>query len=264
MAAPERRGTEIGAREPLQLVIAGATGNVGSALVRQFRALQPDGVKLRILPNSKHTNDARACGSVATDWPSTLRSVEAGSLFVDCTASADVAALYEDLLESGSRIVTANKRTGAGSATRWRALQAKARRRRLPLRYETTVGAGLPLLKTARDLALTGDRLLSLEAVLSATISFILAALQNGCDFSAAVSERTRGVSPSPIRWPTCRGADVAAKLLILRRELGIAVEADEVDVDPLARTADEIRSADATWRERAALATARAEILDR
>ena len=243
---------------PVELVIAGATGNVGSALVRQLRAIEPRGVRLRILANSRFTNDSRACSAVETDWPSTLSTVEAGSLFVDCTASTDVASLDERLLYTGIGVVTANKIAGSGDADHWRRLRRVAGRRALPLRYETTAGAALPILRTARELAATGDRLIALEAVLSGTISYLLGRLHDGIDFSAAVAEaQDRGFTePDPLIDLT--GRDVAAKLVIVLRELGIDIGLGDVRVEPLAANADEISSEDSLWRARAEHAATR------
>ena len=256
--APNRRGTEIGAKTTVKLVIAGATGNVGSALVRQLRELQPLGIRLRILANSRFTNDSRACSTAETDWPSTLRNVEAGSLFVDCTASADVAALYEQLLHKGIGVVTANKIAGAGDSDRWRRLRRVADRRALPLRYETTAGAALPILRTARELVTTGDRLIALDAVLSGTISYILGRLHDGIDFSAAVAEAQAKGFTEPDPLLDLSGRDVAAKLVILLRELGIDLDLDDVRIEPLAATAEEITSEDSLWHARAEHAATR------
>ncbi|MDP9191138.1 MAG: hypothetical protein M3P06_05490 [Acidobacteriota bacterium] len=257
-SAPEYDDSEIGERAPVELVIAGATGNVGSALVRQLRELQPRGVALRILANSRFTNDSRACGAVETDWPSTLRTVEAGSLFVDCTASTDVASLYERLLYTGIGVVTANKIAGSGDSDRWRRLRRVAIRRTLPLRYETTAGAALPILRTARELAASGDRLLSLDAVLSGTISYLLGRLHDGIDFSAAVAEaQAKGLTePDPL--VDLSGGDVAAKLVIVLRELGIDIDLEDVRIEPLAANADEISSEDSLWHARAQHAATR------
>ncbi|HEX2834689.1 MAG TPA: aspartate kinase [Thermoanaerobaculia bacterium] len=232
--APERRGTRIDAKKPTELVIAGATGNVGSALVRQLRALNSDVVRIRIVANSRVTNDARACGGFETDWASTLESIDPGSLFVDVTASAEVASLYEALLERGIGIVTANKLAGSGEGARWQRLRRIAARRRLPLRYETTVGAALPVLRTARELHATGDALLSLDAVLSGTLSYILARVSEGVTFFDAVLEAQEKGLTEPDPTIDLSGRDVAAKLVILLRELGVDISLADVEVTPL------------------------------
>jgi aspartate kinase len=232
--APERRGTSIDVKHPTDLVIAGATGNVGSALVRQLREVNAEGIRIRIVANSRITNDARACGGFETDWQSTLQTIERGSLFVDVTASADVAALYEQLLENGIGVITANKLAGSGDADRWNRLRRIATRRRVPLRYETTVGAALPVLRTARELHATGDRLRSLEAVLSGTLSYILTRVNEGAEFDDAVAEAKAKGLTEPDPAIDLSGRDVAAKLVILLRELGIDISLDDVDVEPL------------------------------
>jgi aspartate kinase len=232
--APERRGTRIDAKKPVELVIAGATGNVGSALVRQLRALDNDAIRIRILANSRVTNDARACGGFETNWDETLKTIDPGSFFVDVTASADVASLYDELLDRGIGIVTANKLAGSGDPARWTRLRRAATRRRLPLRYETTVGAALPVLRTARELHATGDRLLSLDAVLSGTLSYILARVNEGTTFFDAVLEAQEKGLTEPDPTVDLSGRDVAAKLVILLRELGIDISLSDVDVTPL------------------------------
>ncbi len=232
--APQRRGTRIDARKPTELIIAGATGNVGSALVRQLRALENDSIRIRIVANSRITNDARACGGFETNWRETLQTIEPGSLFVDVTASPEVATLYDELLDRGIGIVTANKLAGAGDEERWCRLRHIAAKRRVPLRYETTVGAALPVLRTARELHATGDRFLSLDAVLSGTLSYILTRVNEGAAFDDAVAEAQAKGLTEPDPAIDLSGRDVAAKLVILLRELGVSISLNDVDVTPL------------------------------
>ncbi|MGN6186751.1 MAG: aspartate kinase [Thermoanaerobaculia bacterium] len=232
--APQRRGTRIDARKRTELIIAGATGNVGSALVRQLRALENDSIRIRIVANSRITNDARACGGFETNWRETLQTIKPGSLFVDVTASAEVATLYDELLDRGIGIVTANKLAGAGDEERWCRLRHIAAKRRVPLRYETTVGAALPVLRTARELHATGDRFLSLDAVLSGTLSYILTRVNEGAAFDDAVAEAQAKGLTEPDPAIDLSGRDVAAKLVILLRELGVSISLNDVDVTPL------------------------------
>ncbi|MFP5246088.1 MAG: hypothetical protein ACLGH0_05295, partial [Thermoanaerobaculia bacterium] len=202
--APERSGTEIGTRPPVELVIAGATGKVGSALVRLLEEVRPEGVRLHVR------------GNTSTYWPEALAALHPPTLFVDCTASPFIASLYETLLERGVGIVTANKIAGAGP--QWHTLRRLARRRALPLRYETTVGAALPVLRTARELVATGDRLLALDAILSGTLSYILARVQEEVTFEEAVAEAHVQGLTEPDPRVDLSGRDVAAKLVILLR----------------------------------------------
>jgi aspartokinase len=260
--APDRPGTMIGGAPTVELFVAGATGNVGGALWRQIARL--DGIPLHVrgVANSRKTFVGDAASpevlaerGIPKDWTATLRSLEprggAQLLFVDCTPSDEVAALYAPLLERGIGVVTANKIAGAGPGRRWEELRSLASRRRLPLRYETTVGAALPILDTARSLAATGDRVIALDAVLSGTLSFVLGRLHEGLTFSDAVSEAVaRGLSePDPLA--DLSGEDVARKLVILLRDLGLGIERNEVCVEPLAATAREVAANDAVWRQR-------------
>lgn len=248
--APEKKGTDIGGPAKTDLIIAGATGRVGSALLRQLRALDPPDLRIRILANSRYTNDTRACSAVETDWSSTLRTLDPGSLFVDCTASAQVASLYETLVEQGVGVITANKLAGSGPEEDWSSLRRLAIRRRVPLRYETTAGAALPVLRTARDLAATGDRLHRIESVLSGTLSYILGRLHAGASFSEAVAEAQAHGFTEPDPRSDLSGLDVAAKLVILLREMAVEVELNDVTVEPLIID-------DATWAQRASRAQA-------
>jgi aspartokinase/homoserine dehydrogenase 1 len=145
-----------------------------------------------------------------------------------------VAALYGPLLERGIGIVTPNKIAMSGPLTIRDALLSSAREHDVPLLYETTVGAALPLLRTIRDLVATGDRVLSINGVLSGTLSYILGRLHAGVPFSAAVCEAFEGGLTEPDPTIDLSGTDVARKLLILIRESGVGIDVDRVLVEPL------------------------------
>ena len=108
-------------RQPssVELVIVGATGKVGRALVRQLRDAEPPGLRLRILANSRFTNDSRACSAVVTDWPSTLSTVDAGSIFIHfCENSVGISASASFswlLFRSSEKLRSGFSATGAGS-----------------------------------------------------------------------------------------------------------------------------------------------------
>lgn len=171
------------------------------------------------------------------DWPAIIRRFRGylgPKLFVDCSASAEIAAHYGELLENGIGIVTPNKLGLSGSQHGYRELQARAELLRLPFRYETTVGAALPLLGALADLRASGDRVLRIEAVLSGTLSFLFQRLNHGTPFSIAVSEARDEGYTEPHPAEDLKAQDSARKLLILMREAGIAWEPEDVKVKSL------------------------------
>lgn len=266
------------------LVIAGATGRVGSALCRQITALGPRAPRVIGVANSRRTilsprgvsAESLACAGHATEWSSALMRLGERDMrrviFVDCTASADVAALYPSILERGFGIATANKIASSSPLPQWKKIRATAERRGVPLLHETTVGAALPLLRTIRDLIATGDEILELQAVLSGTLSFVLGRLQNGASFSGAVSDAIDRGYTEPDPMIDLGGVDVARKLVILLREGGVDVDLSDLALEPLVppgvRHADHdsflnaVRELDAGWRDRAADAATRGERL--
>ena len=201
------------------------------------------------------------------DWPALIHrftAVPGPKLLVDCTASAEVAALYRECFGAGLGVVTANKLANSGSAALYRELQRAALAARLPYRYETTAGAALPLLASFADLKASGDPLRRLEAVLSGTLSFVFQRMNEGTAFSAAVREaRDQGYSePHPME--DLKARDSARKLVILLREAGVQIEPEEVRVQGLSpraldgeadpeRYLEGLATCDAYWAERLA-----------
>jgi len=153
------------------------------------------------------------------------------SIFVDCTANADVADMYEKMLRSFVSVVTANKIACSSEYAHYRQLQELSRSRGVKFLYETNVGAGLPVIKTINELVLSGDKITKLEAVLSGTLNFIFNTISEKVSMSKAIQlAKEKGYSEPDPRIDLS-GVDVLRKILILSRECGYALEKSEVAV---------------------------------
>ncbi|MBQ9357497.1 MAG: bifunctional aspartate kinase/homoserine dehydrogenase I [Prevotella sp.] len=152
------------------------------------------------------------------------------SVFVDCTASADVAALYQDFLDHNISVVTANKIAASGPYAEYSSLKRTALKKGIKFLFETNVGAGLPIIGTIGDLLASGDKILRIEAVLSGTLNFIFNTISEDIPFSQTVRlAKEKGYSEPDPRIDLC-GKDVIRKLVILAREAGYQVEQEDVE----------------------------------
>jgi aspartokinase/homoserine dehydrogenase 1 len=152
------------------------------------------------------------------------------SVFVDCTASADVAEIYLSLLESNISVVTANKIAASSDYAHYMQLKQTALHRDVKFLYETNVGAGLPIIGTINDLRNSGDKILRIEAVLSGTLNFIFNELAADVPFSETIRRAKEQGYSEPDPRIDLSGKDVIRKLVILAREAGYAVEQEDVE----------------------------------
>lgn len=235
----------------LNLFIAGI-GTVGGNLLEQIRIQRPklmeqNGLKLNVvgISNSKkarflreginldnYREELRLHGEDSNPQhlcDEILKMNIFNSVFVDCTASPDVAALYGTLMNSNVSVVAANKEAASSPYENYIKLKETARHRDIKFLFETNVGAGLPIINTMNDLINSGDHILKLEAVLSGTLNFIFNTISADIPFSKAIQmAKESGYSEPDPRIDLC-GKDVIRKLVILAREAGYRVEQSDV-----------------------------------
>ena len=154
------------------------------------------------------------------------------SVFVDCTASDEIASLYADFLEHNISVVAANKVAASSDYAIYSSLKDLARKRGVKYLFETNVGAGLPIISTINALRNSGDRILRIEAVLSGTLNFIFNTLSADIPFSRTVRMAMEEGFSEPDPRIDLSGKDVIRKLVILAREAGYKVNQEDVEAD--------------------------------
>jgi aspartokinase/homoserine dehydrogenase 1 len=170
-----------------------------------------------------------------SSFVSSMKSLNLPSAcFCDCTASDEPCAFYESIMKSSISVVTPNKRANAGDLSRYKAIKKMAREKDVVYGYETTVGAGLPVIGTLRDLVACGDRISRIEAVLSGTVSFIFNRLGEGGRFSSLVLEAKEKGYTEPDPRDDLGAIDIARKTLILIREAGLDLDMKDIHIEPI------------------------------
>ena len=236
----------------LNLFICGV-GTVGGSLVEQIRCQQQklmveNGLKLHVvgiidatkaifgragfdLANYKEElNEKGIDSSLQTIRDEVIGMNIFNSVFVDCTASPEIASLYKDFLQHNISVVAANKIAASSAYENYRDLKNIARQRGVKFLFETNVGAGLPIINTINDLIHSGDKIQKIEAVLSGTLNYIFNKISADIPFSRTIkmAQEERYSEPDP--RIDLSGKDVIRKLVILAREAGYRIEQEDVE----------------------------------
>jgi aspartokinase/homoserine dehydrogenase 1 len=153
---------------------------------------------------------------------------------VDCSASEEVASLYSEFISNSISVVTPNKKAQSSNYADYLAIKSMAARKRVPWLYETSVGAGLPVISTLNDLIRSGDKIHRIEGVLSGTLSYIFSTFKSDLNFSTLVKGAKEAGYTEPDPRDDLNGMDVARKILILAREAGLQAELDQVQIENL------------------------------
>ena len=231
--------------QELNLFVCG-TGTVGNKLIEQIAAqrellMRERGLKINLLgvsgrskaiypTNYKEAMKIGGSGGIDRMVQEIIDMNPFNSVFVDCTASPEVAEKYETLLRHNISVVAANKIAASGSFESYQQLKQTARERGVKYLFETNVGAGLPVINTINDLTGSGDRILRIQAVLSGTLNYVFNTLSADISLSQAVRMAQENGYSEPDPRIDLSGKDVIRKLTILARESGYRVETDEVE----------------------------------
>jgi aspartokinase/homoserine dehydrogenase 1 len=233
------------------------TGNIGKTLFRQLLAQSPllarnndIEVKVMGISNSRQMYLSNE-GIDLKDWEDELNTYEEKAdlaafvqkmkamnlpncVFVDNTASGNPVNYYQEILESSISVVTCNKVGNSADYAQYYAFKSAARKYGVDFHYETNVGAGLPIIRTLKDLMMSGDNIASIEAILSGTISYIFNNFKDEKRFHEIVKEAQDLGYTEPDPRDDLNGKDFMRKMLILARDAGYPLEASDVEIESM------------------------------
>lgn len=274
-------------KKTIDIFIAG-NGAVGGTLLQQLHDLKKKEIEFRLIGicNSRQYlwnaqgidyREALNWGPAKpTDWNSIVNgltnSVHHNCILVDATGNKEIARLYPKLLTKGVHIVTPSKLANTAEQAYFDELQAIAAENGASFRYETTVGAGLPVISTLKNLLESGDEIREVSGVVSGTMTYIFNQVENGTPFSEAVVNARQLGYAEPDPRDDLSGEDVARKFLTIARTVGLKVERESLEVESLIPKAltknsrieflEKLPEYDLHWKERFEEARKRNETL--
>jgi bifunctional aspartokinase / homoserine dehydrogenase 1 len=220
------------------------SGTVGSALLKQIEQTRThlaehEGINLYVRGIANSKNMRLSDGEeIPTDLNAFTQYIVAEDIphavIIDCTANQEIANGYLSWMELGAHIITPNKRAGSGDFEYYQKLKLCSKKHARHYLYETTVCAGLPVIKTLQDLIQTGDEIYSIEGTVSGTLGYIFHELSLGHAFSSVVKQAKSLGFTEPDPRDDLSGMDVARKMVVLARELGFATTLSDVAVENL------------------------------
>lgn len=199
----------------------------------RFMAFHEDGFDLKNCPAPEDAPDAQKM-----DLERFHQQMEemnfSNTVFVDCTASQEVADIYDSVLEAKVAIVTPNKKANSSSLDKYKELKKLAYKRGVKFLYETNVAAGLPVISTLQDLMLSGDKVIRIEAVLSGSMNYIFSEFEKGIPFSEVVRQAKEKGYTEPDPRDDLSGMDVGRKILILGREAEQELHFEDISIQSM------------------------------